>query len=114
MRPNLFRLLAVCAALLFGQPAIAQTPPAAPSSGLAIATFAGGCFWCMEEPFDKIDGVFSAYSGYMGGKTKNPTYEQVSRGGTGHPTAAPRGRRRCGGPRRGCPDHVRPGKGAVQ
>lgn len=84
MRSNLLRLLAVCTALLFGQPASAQTPPAAPSSGLAIATFAGGCFWCMEEPFDKIDGVFSAYSGYMGGKTKNPTYEQVSRGGTGH------------------------------
>ena len=84
MRPTLLRLFAVCAALVIGQAAIAQTPPSSAPASLAVATFAGGCFWCMEEPFDKIDGVFSAYSGYMGGKTKNPTYEQVSRGGTGH------------------------------
>jgi peptide-methionine (S)-S-oxide reductase len=49
-----------------------------------IATFAGGCFWCMEPPFDKIDGVISTTSGYTGGQKKNPTYEEVSRGGTGH------------------------------
>ena len=84
MRTTLLRLLAVCAALLIGQQAMAQTPPSSAPAGLAVATFAGGCFWCMEEPFDKIDGVFSVYSGYMGGKTKTPTYEQVSRGGTGH------------------------------
>ena len=84
MRSSFLRYLAVGAALLFGQPAIAQTPPPAAPSGLAVATFAGGCFWCMEPPFDKIDGVFSVYSGFMGGKTPNPTYEQVSRGGTGH------------------------------
>jgi peptide-methionine (S)-S-oxide reductase len=53
-------------------------------SSLAKATFAGGCFWCMEEAYDKIPGVTSTTSGYMGGKTKKPTYEQVSSGGTGH------------------------------
>jgi peptide-methionine (S)-S-oxide reductase len=50
----------------------------------AKATFAGGCFWCMEPPYDKLDGVTSTISGYAGGKTKNPTYEEVSRGTTGH------------------------------
>jgi len=48
------------------------------------ATFAGGCFWCMEAPFDKLSGVVSVTPGYSGGRTKNPTYEQVSAGGTGH------------------------------
>ena len=48
------------------------------------ATFAGGCFWCMEAPFDKLPGVLSVTSGYSGGQVKNPTYEQVSSGGTGH------------------------------
>jgi peptide-methionine (S)-S-oxide reductase len=48
------------------------------------ATFAGGCFWCMEPPFDKLDGVISTISGYAGGKKKNPTYEEVSAGNTGH------------------------------
>lgn len=51
---------------------------------LAKATFAGGCFWCMEPPFDKLDGVISTISGYTGGTTKNPTYEEVSAGTTGH------------------------------
>jgi len=50
----------------------------------AKATFAGGCFWCMEEAFEKIEGVVSAVSGYTGGQVENPTYEQVSAGGTGH------------------------------
>ncbi|MBI5443205.1 MAG: peptide-methionine (S)-S-oxide reductase MsrA [Deltaproteobacteria bacterium] len=48
------------------------------------ATFAGGCFWCMEPPFDALEGVVSVRSGYTGGQTKNPTYEQVSSGMTGH------------------------------
>ena len=48
------------------------------------ATFAGGCFWCMEAPFDKLPGVISVTVGYTGGSTKNPTYQQVSAGGTGH------------------------------
>ncbi len=50
----------------------------------AVATFAGGCFWCMEGPFDELEGVLSTTSGYTGGETDNPTYEQVSAGGTGH------------------------------
>lgn len=66
-------------------PAAAQTPkPAAEKPAVAKATFAGGCFWCVEEAFDKIPGVVGTISGYMGGKTKNPTYEQVSSGRTGH------------------------------
>jgi peptide-methionine (S)-S-oxide reductase len=51
------------------------------------ATFAGGCFWCMEPPFDKLDGVISTTSGYTGGHKKSPTYREVSRGGTGHAEA---------------------------
>lgn len=49
-----------------------------------VAIFAGGCFWCMEGPFDKLDGVISTISGYTGGHTENPTYEQTSSGRTGH------------------------------
>jgi peptide-methionine (S)-S-oxide reductase len=49
-----------------------------------VATFAGGCFWCMEGPFDKLPGVISVTSGYSGGQVRNPTYQQVSAGGTGH------------------------------
>lgn len=53
-------------------------------STLNKAVFAGGCFWCMEEAFEKVDGVVSVTSGYTGGKVPDPTYEQVSAGGTGH------------------------------
>ena len=54
---------------------------------LAKATFAGGCFWCMEPPFDQVDGVISTTSGYTGGEKENPTYEEVSSGTTGHAEA---------------------------
>ena len=54
---------------------------------VAKATFAGGCFWCMEPPFDKLSGVVSTTSGYTGGQQDHPTYEQVSAGGTGHAEA---------------------------
>jgi peptide methionine sulfoxide reductase msrA/msrB len=56
----------------------------AASTNFAIATFAGGCFWCMEPPFEKLDGVYSVISGYTGGDEKNPTYDEVSAGQTGH------------------------------
>lgn len=49
-----------------------------------LATFAGGCFWCMVKPFDTLDGIESVISGYTGGYVENPTYEQVCAGGTGH------------------------------
>jgi peptide-methionine (S)-S-oxide reductase len=68
----------------------AQTPPpspAAPSTSAATtakATFAGGCFWCVESDFDKVPGVISTTSGYTGGTLKNPTYDQVSHSDTGH------------------------------
>ena len=53
----------------------------------SIATFAGGCFWCLEADLEKIEGVLSAVSGYTGGHAKDPTYEEVSAGGTGHAEA---------------------------
>jgi len=53
-------------------------------SGKEIATLAGGCFWCLEAVFDELKGVESVESGYMGGASTNPTYEQVCRGNTGH------------------------------
>lgn len=59
--------------------------PVKPSSPpLATAIFAGGCFWCVEADFEKLAGVVEAESGYSGGHLANPTYEQVSHGGTGH------------------------------
>ena len=54
---------------------------------LATATFAGGCFWCMEKPFDQLEGVISTTSGYTGGHEEEPTYEEVSAGWTGHTEA---------------------------
>jgi peptide methionine sulfoxide reductase msrA/msrB len=51
---------------------------------MKIATFAGGCFWCVEADFDKVEGVVSTISGYSGGQLENPSYKQVSGGGTGH------------------------------
>ena len=73
--------LACC---IMGANAFAQSPKPSAPGGTAKATFAGGCFWCMEPPYDKLPGVLATVSGYMGGKTRNPTYEQVSSGTTGH------------------------------
>ena len=58
--------------------------PVAVDPKFVKATFAGGCFWCMEPPFDHLDGVVSVTSGYTGGKKDNPSYEEVSSGTTGH------------------------------
>ncbi|MGH8680939.1 MAG: peptide-methionine (S)-S-oxide reductase MsrA [Burkholderiales bacterium] len=78
----LARLLAlpIWLAAIAVPPALAQGQP----SGLAKATFAAGCFWCTEEAMDKVPGVISTTSGYMGGTRKNPTYREVSSGTTGH------------------------------
>ncbi len=65
-------------------PSVAAVAPPAQAAQLQKATFAGGCFWCMEHPFDELPGVISVTSGYTGGHLKNPSYEQVSAGGTGH------------------------------
>jgi peptide-methionine (S)-S-oxide reductase len=69
----------ILAAVLAAAPALAQKTEK--------ATFAAGCFWCTEEAFEKVPGVTSAVSGYTGGKVKNPSYEQVSSGRTGHTEA---------------------------
>ena len=63
---------------------VAATGSAGHAAEQAKAVFAGGCFWCMEEVFEKVEGVVSVTSGYMGGQKTNPTYEEVSAGGTGH------------------------------
>jgi peptide-methionine (S)-S-oxide reductase len=76
MRISLF-----LAALALAGAANAQT---APKPALEKATFAGGCFWCMEPPYDALPGVVSTISGYMGGSKANPTYGEVSAGTTGH------------------------------
>src|SRR5258706_6463265 len=73
LRTLLAAVLAVHALTCSAQPA-----------GPAVATFAGGCFWCMEPPYDALPGVISTTSGYMGGTRKNPSYEEVSSGATGH------------------------------
>jgi peptide-methionine (S)-S-oxide reductase len=76
------RALFLLAALAISAGAAAQAP-----APLAKATFAGGCFWCVEADFDKVDGVVSTTSGYIGGRVPNPTYAQVSAGTTGHTEA---------------------------
>ena len=73
-------LTALAGALAVPGPASARVD----ADTLEVATFAGGCFWCMEEAFDDVPGVVSTTSGYTGGRLERPTYEQVSGGGTGH------------------------------
>lgn len=78
-RPARIMLAAVLALLM--------TTASGADDDLAVATFAGGCFWCTEADFDKVDGVVSTTSGYIGGHKKNPSYQEVSAGGTGHTEA---------------------------
>ena len=75
-----FLLTAIVSLFLLTSSAFAESD----SSNKAIATFGGGCFWCMEPPFDKLDGVVSTVSGFSGGHVANPSYKQVVRGNTGH------------------------------
>jgi peptide-methionine (S)-S-oxide reductase len=97
MKPprRLYALLAAGAALaaalgaatLVGAQSSPNTPSAAsatPPAGTAVATFAGGCFWCVEADFDKVPGVISTTSGYTGGSVSNPRYEDVAAQRTGH------------------------------
>lgn len=101
-RNSSFSLPALVALLALGTATIVATPPAlaqtaaatkapaasaAPATNSATAIFAGGCFWCIEKDFEKVPGVIEVESGYTAGKTSNPTYEQVSAGGTGHAEA---------------------------
>ena len=72
------------AILLVGAWSVQSTGQTAADATLGKAYFAGGCFWCMEEAFEKVEGVLSANSGYMGGRVANPTYEEVKTGRTGH------------------------------
>ncbi len=73
--------------LVLGFLAFALGAGPAMASKTAVATFAGGCFWCVEHVFDEVDGVLSTTSGYTGGRVPNPSYRQVSAGGTGHAEA---------------------------
>jgi peptide-methionine (S)-S-oxide reductase len=85
MGSRLLRAVAAFAFTAIASAVLAQG--AAPEAGRKTAIFAGGCFWCMEHPFDEIDGVVSVTSGYTGGTKSKPTYEEVSSGTTGHAEA---------------------------
>ena len=82
MKLTLKRVLACVGGLLLAGSAVAQD--AADSGERAVATFAGGCFWCMEPPYDKLAGVISTTAGYAGGPERDPSYRDVAGGMTGH------------------------------
>lgn len=83
MKPRLLAVALVAIGLVL-PPRDARAQAPGPTATTAVATFAAGCFWCVEQAFEAVPGVISATSGYIGGNTKNPTYDQVSAGGTGH------------------------------
>ena len=82
--PYFIRILACNAVLATAVHAEAPAAPAVVPAGATTAIFAGGCFWCVEKDFEKLPGVIEVESGYTAGRTPNPSYEQVSAGGTGH------------------------------
>jgi peptide-methionine (S)-S-oxide reductase len=86
MKNSFLSVLFLLPMLAFAAAPTGGTEPAA-GRKRSTATFAGGCFWCMEPPFDKLEGVLSVTSGYTGGQKKNPTYEEVTSGRTGHAEA---------------------------
>ena len=79
----MIRFVSLVTAAILAVPAT-STVPAATDDELATATFAGGCFWCVESDFDAVPGVVETISGYTGGTADSPTYKQVTAGGTGH------------------------------
>ena len=81
------RFLFLSALVLASTLSSAQSTQVTVPPGHAVATFAGGCFWCMEPPYDKLPGVVATISGYIGGQKANPTYQEVSAGTTGHTEA---------------------------
>ena len=81
---NLCKSVLAILALTVAVQVNAQTLTGKNVEGLSVAVFAGGCFWCVESDFEKVDGVEEVVSGYSGGDIKNPNYKQVSAGGTGH------------------------------
>ena len=87
MIERLLRHPAAAAAMALAIAALPISAVAADSGETAYVTFAGGCFWCIEADFEKIEGVLTVTSGYTGGHVTNPTYKQVSAGGTGHTEA---------------------------
>ena len=84
MRRQVALSMLIMAFLLIGAWNLQSTNQVAAEATIGKAYFAGGCFWCMEEAFEKVEGVLSATSGYMGGTVANPSYEEVSAGRTGH------------------------------
>ena len=79
-RADLTRALVLSAGLSLGTASLSR----AAEDGLEVATFAGGCFWCVESDFDQVPGVVRTISGYTGGTLPDPTYKRVTAGGTGH------------------------------
>ena len=84
MRTNLSRFAATIIGLLLGMTLVATAAEPVAQGKTATAVFAGGCFWCMEPPYDALSGVVASTSGYTGGQKANPTYQEVSAGDTGH------------------------------